>query len=158
MEYICRILLRRQNNNNFIFQLNRFDDIDEIIIKYKIKVPEYFKPVIEFMKKEWNRCDLIEFIFDNKINRKIIDLNFYEVKSKIYYVKRNYFEQCLSNYKFMNKIKNEFNLKTYIISVFVYDSWRFSFNIISYENQKIRVYSRFNKTTSSSYLNKLQKK
>ncbi|MGE0793118.1 MAG: hypothetical protein AB7V77_03000 [Candidatus Woesearchaeota archaeon] len=141
-EYVARILLRRLNNNNFIFQLSRFDSIDEILTKYKLEISPKVMDLILILKKEWNKCDLIEFKLNNKEQRKIEQILMYDVKTKYYAVERKYFEFCESNFKFMKKCV-EMKVPTKIISMILFEDWRFSFNISDFENAPKKIYSNF---------------
>jgi len=145
-EYISRIILRRTNNNNFIFQLSNFDSIDELLNKYRLKVTEHHEAFIEFMRQEWNRFDLIEFEL-NSVNetREILNIIVYDVKSKNNTVERNYFEFCESNFKFMKRC-SKFNIMTKIISIVLFENWKFSFNVFDFEKVPKRIYSRANNT------------
>lgn len=141
-EYLARIMLRRKNRNNFIFQMCRFDSINEIITKYKLKISPKVAKLVFLLEKEWNKCDLIEFEFEDNVNREIENIILYDVKTKYFSVDRKYFEFCESNYKFMRKC-SELNFSTKIISMVLFENWRFSFNISDFEKAPKKIYSRF---------------
>lgn len=146
-EYAARIILRRERKNNFIFLTSRFDSINEIIDKYRIIIPKEKKDLVELFRNEWRRCDLIEFVLSDKQKRELKRVIIYEVKTKIDSVDRNYFEFCTSGIKFFNKwcLKGQ---EANIISIIIFDRWRWSFNIIPFEKVKIREYSNFKKQIS----------
>lgn len=141
-ENAARILLKREEGNNFIFIPYLFDSIDELQKKYRLKFPSKFDSLLKLFKTEWKRCDLIEFVLNNTKERIVENILFFEVKTKLNTVERPYFEQCPSNHKFMQDV-HKMGYKTYFISVVVFDNWRFSFNILPYQTQKIRVRTRF---------------
>lgn len=142
-EFIAKSVLRRSKKNNFIFVLSRFDSIDEILTKYRLIVPSKYLALIDYLRKEWNRCDLIEFDLISVDDREIKNIVFYDVKTKFHLVKRDYFEICKSTESFFKKIKNDFSVPVYFVSIVLFDRWRFSFNLIVYSNVFTRVYSRF---------------
>jgi hypothetical protein len=143
-EYIAKILLRRTNKNNFIFQLAQFDSIEEILTKYRFRYDENINQILEILRTDWNRCDLIEFEIDDNFNRNIKQIILYEVKTKFYKVDRDYFEFCTSNFKFMDKCTKE-NIPTKIISIVLFENWRFSFNLFEFSAVKKKIYSNFKK-------------
>lgn len=147
-EYISKITLRRQNKNNFIFQLSGFDSINEIINKYKLKITEKYEEFVNYLNIEWNKCDIIEFRINNKDERIVNEIIMYEVKTKFHKVERDYFEFCLSNHKFMKKCK-EYNIPTKVISIILFEDWRFSFNILEFEKCRKRVYSQFKRLNNN---------
>lgn len=75
-EFVAKALLRRQQKNNFIFELSQFDPIDEILLKYRLNTTSKITPTIELLRKEWNKCDLLEFILNNKKTEISKTLNF----------------------------------------------------------------------------------
>jgi hypothetical protein len=135
-------MLRRANKNNFIFQVCQFDSIDELITKYRLKPKSRVLSLISYLRQEWKRFDIIEFILD--IDRNIEDIIFYEVKTKLHTVHRDYFEICKSNKVFLDTVSNE-GWKTKIISIILFENWRFSFTSIPYHNVQIRTYSNHKK-------------
>ncbi len=142
-EYILRILLRRQNENNFIFQTKRFTKLKELKEKYKIKFSAEDKLLKEFIKKNWGRFDLIEFELNNKTERLIKNIIIYDVKTKDYPSKRNYIDICETSYNFFNELKTQFNIPCKIIQVNILENWKFNYIIQDYNQFKIRIYSRF---------------
>lgn len=142
-EYIAKILIRRNNNNNFIFQTCQFDSIREILTKYKLKPSEKTKSIVEYLEIEWNRCDLLEFILDDA--RNIENIIFYEVKTKINTAKRKYFELCQSNKSFLDFIATK-GYTAYLVSIILYERWRFSLNCIPYEKAEIVSYTNYKKS------------
>ena len=143
-EYIAKVVLRRQQKNNFIFPTVLFDNIDEISKKYRFNYTDNLCTFIDLLRREWKRCDLIEFKCQDKKNRLVYKINVYEVKTKIHSVKRDYFEICLSNHKFYQEC-NRLNVPTHIVSIIIFENWRFSFNIIPYEKVKKRIYTHYKK-------------
>lgn len=152
-EYIARILLRRFKNNNFIFLTNRFDSIDEILIKYRLKVPPKFKDFINFARIEWKRTDIIEFELNNKKDRLIQNINIFDIKTKNFYVERDYFEMCISNDKFFKKCL-ELKIPSFIMSITLFNNWKFNFDIIKYSEAKIRTYSNYKSFKNTNILKK----
>lgn len=145
-EYIARILLRRQNNNNFIFLSSRFDDLNEILIKYKLQTNNNStKDILSYINQNWNRFDIIEFKLNNKEERIIENINIYEVKTKFHTINKNYFEFCISNYKFCHDILLKYNIDIKIISMTLFENWKFSFNIKKFSSSNIKLYSNFKK-------------
>jgi len=144
-EYISRILLRQKRNHNFIFQASRFDNIEEIISKYRLIINNKFKKISEFISKNWNKFDLIEFELSNKESRIVENIFMYDVKTKFHKRKIDYYEMCHSNYEFAKEIKSLFDISIYIISIIIYENWRFSFNMIDFTKVKIKPYTRFRK-------------
>jgi hypothetical protein len=142
LEYVARVLLRRERKNNFIFLTSRFDSMEEIIQKYRIFVPEEFKEQVELFRQEWNRCDIIEFVFRDKTARVIKEIIIYDVKSKLHQVKRNYFEVCESGNKFFKECK-KLKIPSFIISIIILKDWVISFNIYAIKDVLLRQYSNF---------------
>jgi hypothetical protein len=154
-EDLARILIRRQNNNNFIFRVINFDSLSEIIKKYRLNC-DNVKELISFF--EVNKClsDLVEFVLDDVNSRNILKINFYEVKTRNFNSKRKYFETCLSNHKFM---KEMISLKcdVYLISIILFEDWRFSFNLYDYDSTFLRVYNSVTNKTEFFTKNSLNK-
>ena len=142
-EYIARIILRRAKKNNFIFQVSSYSNIHEIIKKYILNIPLKKKDEIEFIDKNWNKFDLIEFGLNNKDERKIEDITIYDVKTKYYKVARKYYEMCKSDYLFLKGLEQKFTKEPKIISIILFENWRFSFNIYDMKDVDIRVYSNY---------------
>ena len=140
-EYISKILLRRQQKNNFIFQMCLFDSVDEILKKYRMSFNESLSDKIGFLKNNWNRCDLVEFELTSK--REIIEIRLYEVKTKHMNAKKPYFEMCQSNYIAMNQATKELNIPVFFASIIMFENWRFSLNCIPYKNGKIRTFTHY---------------
>lgn len=144
LEYAVRILLRRERKNNFIFLSSRFDSIDEILLKYCLNFSSLVQKQIDLLKNGWNHSDIIEFILDNTTNRNIQDIIIYDVKSRLSSAKRSYFEMCISGFNFFKQwTAAKFDAK--IISVVLFDTWKFSFNILPFNSTVIHSYSRFKK-------------
>ena len=141
-EFVAKSILRRQSRNNFIFALSQFDNIDEILTKYRLVVSEDISSFIDYLRIEWNRCDLIEFKLNNKKERLIEGMVLYDVKTKFHMVKRDYFEVCSSNDIFMTTAQAKYEIDSFIISLIMFDRWRFSFNLFPYYSSKKRIYSR----------------
>lgn len=142
-ENIARMLLRRQLKNNFIFQVCRFNNIHEIINKYRFRLPENLLSLIKFTNDSWKRFDIIEFCLKDKTDRIIEDINFYEVKTKYHKVERKYYEFCKSNYLFYKNLLTNFKKNAKIVSIVLFENWRFSINIYEFTQIDIRVYSNF---------------
>lgn len=136
-EYIIQILLRRYRNNNFIFQLARFDNINEILTKYRLHYSPDLKNT-ELLDKK--KGDLVEFMLDDK--RNILDFKFYEVKTKFHHVEREYYEFCTSDSLFFEKCVF-LGVAVDVVSVLLYERWRFSWTLKDYSKIKKRIYSRF---------------
>ena len=134
-EYIARILLRRERKNNFIFLLNRFDSVEESITKYRFDISSFAHLLTRLNDC---RCDIIEFRCSDKKSRHVQEIALYDVKTKHHLAPPRPYDACLSNHKFMKMMGNL--LKTYLISVMVFDDWRFSFNIYDYQTCKFRIY------------------
>ena len=49
LEHVARILLKRKNNNNFVFCCRYFDSISEIIVKYRLKCDAIYS-FVEYLK------------------------------------------------------------------------------------------------------------
>lgn len=138
LEYFARIILRREKKNNFIFMTSRFDDFSEIATKYRLKLPREFDSKLNLINLGWRKFDIIECSLDNVRNRRVLNLRFYDVKSKWHAVNRNYYEACTSNHDFMRSISESF--ETFIISIVLFENWRVSFSIVPYNSVPIRVY------------------
>lgn len=143
-EYISRILLRREKKNNFIFQLTRFDNVEEIIKKYRLNTSKLKN--FQKLLSQPIRCDLIEFKLNNNKERIVEEISFYDVKTRKNESERKYFETCLSNAKFMKKA-SDLGFKTFCISIITFEDWRFSFNIYPYKKVYLRVYNSVSKKT-----------
>jgi len=133
-----RILLRRQCKNNFIFCVNKFDSLIEIVDKYKLNC-NHIKDSFSFFQVNPCLCDLVEFIIDNTVSRNVIKINFYDVKTKDFYSKRKYFDACVSNHEFMKQMK-KLGFDVFIVSIILFDNWKFSFNIHEYNSVFLKVH------------------
>lgn len=140
-EYMAKCILRREKKNNFIFMVNQFDSIEDILNKYRCSPTKTTSPFIDLLKEEWGRCDIIELIFDDKKERNITDIGIYEVKTKMISVERDHIDMCLSNHKFMKRVM-KLGYEPNIISIIIFENWRFSFNLIPYKKVKKRVHYR----------------
>jgi len=144
-ENTAKILLRRRNDNNFIFCCRQFDSIDEIIIKYRLDCSKISLAVND-LRCNGLHSDLIEFYMEDKINRIISTINFYDVKSRLIQSPFKYFEMCISDYEFMTNIQ-KLNCNSYIISILLFENWRFDFEVYTFNNARIRVYDSSEKKT-----------
>ena len=156
-ENVGKYLLRRTHKNNFIFRINSFDSFEEIIKKYRLNL-ERFHNLETFLKINKCRTDLVEFVFDNKLpseniaknvsNQRIVEkIIFYDVKSRRQNTQRKYFEECISNHEFITLMKDEFGCNTKIVSIILFENWRFSFNEFNYNDVLLRVYNSQEKRT-----------
>lgn len=141
-EYIARIMLRREQKNNFIFLTWRFDDFSELLKKYRIHASEEWTETIALLNSHWRCSDIValdlEFNGEMRLLRKIC---VYDAKTKFHKVKRNYFEMCEKDYSFFKMFEVLHPKSTYIISMILFDRWRFSFNILHFSRQNIRIYN-----------------
>ncbi len=146
-EFISKILLRRKEKNNFIFQTNQFDSIKEILTKYRLQSNSpVISKQIDFLKEEGLKCDIIAFYCEERTIKEIV---LFEVKTKYHSVQRDYYEMCISNHQFMKKSKQA-GIQTKIISIVLFENWKFSFNIYPYETSPIKTYSNY-KINKKSY-------
>ncbi len=144
-EHASLILLRRLNKNNFIFLTKRFDSLFEIVEKYRFDCSAV-RDLVNFVQANGILCDLVEFVVDDVISRKVSVINFYEVKTRRFDTKRKYFETCLSNHEFMLDVSSRGG-KTFLVGILLFEDWRFSFNVHVYEDTFLRIYdSSENKT------------
>ncbi|MBN2880941.1 hypothetical protein JXM83_02710 [Candidatus Woesearchaeota archaeon] len=139
LENTARMIIRRENKNNFIFNMNRFDNVSEILSKYRLIFGQ--EKQIEFLNSNWRKSDLIEFKLNNVNDRIVEKIIVYDVKSKKHDVKQ-VMEFCKSNFNFMNKCQ-ENGIEPKVISVTVFENWKISFNVYNYSEVKKRVYTRF---------------
>ena len=139
LEYVAKLLLRRERKNNFIFKINNFDNVTEIMSKYRLVYDN--EKVIEFLNNNWRRTDLIEFVLNNTKERLVENIIVYDAKSKKQETKR-VFEFCKSNYRFMSECV-DFNIEAKVASMVVFEDWKMSFNIYNFKDVKKRVYTRF---------------
>jgi len=123
----------------------RFDGLDEIIKKYRMKTTIYPKEKLNFIRNSWKSCDLIEFVLEDKVERVIKEIRLYDAKTKFHLVQRDYFETCEKNHHFMSTAEEVFNISANIISIILFEEWRFSFNILPYAKQRIRIYNSVHK-------------
>ena len=141
----ARILLRRENKNNFIFRVCNFNSLFEIVEKYRFNC-DAVADAFSYFSVNRCLCDLVEFVVDDVSSRNVLSINFYEVKSRRSDSKRKYFENCLSNHNFMSEMKKR-GFGVFIVSCVLFDNWCFSFNVYVYDSVLMRVYdSSLNKT------------
>lgn len=145
-EYVTKVLLRRTNRNNFIFQMNQFDSLTEITTKYRLKLDSTFETLQKTCENNWGRSDIVEFVLDNTYSRNVKKVIFYDVKSKNFHVNKRNFEICKSNHEFMISFKETSNVFAKIIAVNIFESWRLSMQIIDYHFVKKRIFSHHKKT------------
>ncbi|MCF7865931.1 hypothetical protein K9L67_02650 [Candidatus Woesearchaeota archaeon] len=145
-ETVSRILIRRHQNNNFIFQCSQFSSFEEIIKKYRLncdKMPE----LKDYLQTNKIRADLIEFELNNLDERIVKKISFYDVKTRKNNSKRKYYESCVSVHKFMNEVESKFKCNNYILSILIFEDWKFSFNIYQYDEVLLRIYNSVKKKT-----------
>ncbi|MFW6231407.1 MAG: hypothetical protein ACOC32_05290 [Nanoarchaeota archaeon] len=142
-EYIAKVMLRRQQKNNFIFMTNQFDSIDEILTKYRLTSDD---PYINYLRKEWRRCDLIEFVHEKRAIKKI---NIYDIKTKLHSVEKNVFEFCKSGFLFFNS-SEIYQVGRFVVSIIIFPNWRFSFSVIPFDKVPTKVYTRYRKRSEKS--------
>ena len=145
-EFVARILVRRDKHNNFIFQCSQFSSFDEIVDKYRLDCSKIGR-LKDFLKKNKMRSDLIEFRLNNFKERLIEEILFYDVKTRKSNSKRKYFESCLSVHEYMKSLSRDYDCKTFVVSIMLFEDWRFSFNIHRYEETLLRVYNSITKKT-----------
>jgi hypothetical protein len=141
-EYIAQIMLRRTRQNNFIFQVVRFDSLDEIISKYRIVFPDSFKDAKEMISKYWGKFDILELVLNNVDSREVTSIVCYEVKTKFMTAYVKSFYACISNDEFMRKISGIPGCVSNVVSIMLFENWKFSFNIYSYSDIKVRLNSK----------------
>ena len=116
----ARILLIRKNKNNFIFCVNKFDSLNEIVNKYRLNC-SHIKESFSYFQVNPCLCDLVEFVIDNTISRNVLKINFYDVKTRRSDSERKYFEACVSNHDFMKKMQSmEFGV--FIVSILLFEN------------------------------------
>jgi hypothetical protein len=147
LENGARILLRREHSNNFIFCCRYFDSIEEIVQKYRLDYSDIIG-LYSHIKRNGMHTDLIEFVLADKIERKIISINLYDVKSRVYNSRSPYVEMCKSNYDFMMDMKT-FGCDVFIIELILYPNWIVEMNIERLDDIKLRVYDSSEKRTVS---------
>lgn len=139
-EHLARMLLRRRNMNNFIFNIIYFDSLEEIVNKYRLKID--FD--VDFIINNWGKGDLIEFVLDNVYDRNVRKINFYDVKTQTKVNLRDYFEFCKSDEVFYKKcINNDFDV--FVVSIVLNGCWKFLLSVIAFVDCKKRIYSNFGK-------------
>ena len=143
-EEFANNLLRKQNNNSFIFRTMRFANLDTMTGYFNLDLSSIKN--IDTLKKYYKCIDLIEFVVsridENKV-KHVSAINVYEVKSKVSSRKRSYdiSRECYERYKKLNGLG--FNSK--LISIHMFENWKFSFNvydILNYRNFCFRKNSR----------------
>lgn len=140
--------LRHQEKNNFIFQINRFDGIDEILKKYNITITKQVEKQTRLLQQEW-KGDLIELrLIDG---RKLVEYRLYDVKTVYETAKKNYFEMCESDLKFFTRAQEE-NISCFLISIVLFKDWKFSFNSLPWKKEIIRKYSNYEKEKEKKLL------
>jgi len=151
-ETVAKNLLRRSHKNNFIFRINSFDSFEEITKKYHLNL-QRFSDLENFLKTHKCRTDLVEFVLDKSLlksttnNRIVEKVIFYDVKSRRQNTQRKYFEECISNHEFIILMKDKFECDTKIVSIILFENWRFSFNEFNYNDVLLRVYNSQEKKT-----------
>lgn len=142
-EYFAKIVLRRLRKNNFLFQLCQFDDLAQIEQKYRLHFASHMAPIVDLMRKEWNRCDLIEFLIDPATRgaekRCVVGIICYDVKTQT--GSHSAVDMCLSNHTFMLSM-NRIGVLTRLVRIRLLDQWQFRIGIELYAIANIRVYSR----------------
>lgn len=140
-ENLAKILIRRQLKNNFIFMTRRFDSFDEIILKYKLNISKLNSSLINFLNKNFYAIDLIAFDLNNKKSRNVIDIFFYEVKTKNVSNKSK-LDICFTSLNTYKHLKKE-GFRTFLASFILFEDWRYSFNIHNLNLNNFRLYSRY---------------
>jgi hypothetical protein len=138
-EFIAKIMLRRAHKNNFIFMLCQFDSFDEILKKYRFDHKKIQK-LVKYFKHHKCRCDIVEFKLNNTTERIILDVSFYEIKTKRQNTLRKKFDLCESNKKFLDKMTDS-RYNCYIISVKLLKDWTFSIETLNYNPDDFRTYN-----------------
>jgi hypothetical protein len=145
IENMARIILRRKKDNNFIFCCQHFDSVDEIINKYRLECSNVTL-IVNDLNRNGLKSDLIEFVLENISSRKVLGINFYDVKSRLFNTLRKYSEMCISNYEFMQNFKS-LGCQVFVISVLLYENWCFDFEIYELDNISLRIYDSSAKKT-----------
>lgn len=145
LENMARMLLRRNNDNNFIFGCRNFDSIDEIICKYRLDCSA-IATIVDELRCNGVHSDLIEFCFEDMIDRKITRINFYDVKSRIIQSPFQYFEMCVSDYEFFER-ERVLGCGVFIVSLLLFENWCLDFAIYDFHKARIRVYDSAAKKT-----------
>jgi hypothetical protein len=136
----AKLLLRKERKNNFIFLTRNFFSFDEIILKYRIKIDNFNREIIELLNNHFSSIDIIELKLNSSENRILKEIILYEVKTKLYDIKYNP-ELCLSSFQTYHKAK-ELGIEVKLVSFVLFEDWRYSFNIYELDLKKISVYSR----------------
>ncbi|MCB9362582.1 hypothetical protein H6504_04045 [Candidatus Woesearchaeota archaeon] len=144
-EFVSKVQLRRYKKNNFIFQTNLFQGIDEILDTYRLTVSKRHEDFIKYMREYGMHCDIISFTID-KLNRRIQEIEIFDVKTRSHTIKKPYFEMCTSGLEFFLKARDQ-NITSKIVSVVLFRDWKYSMNIIDFNRTKIREYTRFNQVS-----------
>ncbi len=141
----ARVLLRHKNENNFVFCVNKFDSLIEIVDKYRLNC-SLVQDAFSFFYVNKCLCDLVEFVVDDTTARNVLKINFYDVKTRRLDSERKYFETCVSNHDFMKNMQSK-GFNVFIMSIILFENWEFSFNVHEYASVFLRIYDSTNKKT-----------
>ena len=140
-ENISKILVRRNLKNNFVFVTKYFDSLGEIVTKYCLDISCFDKTLINKITKYFHSIDLIGFELNNKEDRVVQDLLFYEVKTKNS-SNSSRFDICVSSFEIYKYLQSK-NFLVFLVSFVLFEDWNYSFNIHDLDLNKLRVYSRY---------------
>lgn len=135
-QHIIRMVLRRQNKNNFIFCINQHDGLDEFRTKCKLKIEKNLLDI------EWGKGDLIVFIVNNVEERIVKEIILYEVKTRNANRLIQYLEICRSDNAFYKKCVLK-GIRVKVVETKIYRDWIFDMYIDDYYKFSIQVYSRY---------------
>lgn len=140
-EELSKVLVRNKRKNNFIFRTNYFETLDEICNKYRFDISSLDKGLLYYLNQMLSNIDLIEFVINNKDERFVEKLIFYEVKTKNN-SNTSKFDICASSYNTYSYLKERgFDVK--VVSFIIFEDWKFSFNIHDLNLDNFRKYSRY---------------
>ena len=129
LEFMAKILLRRMRKNNFIFQLNQFANMQEIITKYRLDIAAQ-----QWLLTQKIRADIIEFVFNDLATRKVSEIKLYEVKVN----RRDVVvpDVTSASYDFYNWVtQNKFATVDFFL-IQIHSNWNFEWQIVSFSNVK----------------------
>lgn len=140
LEYVAKVLLRRSTKNNFIFLVQQFDSVGEIISKYRLDCSG-LPAQADFLMSGRCRADIIAFTVDSVTARKVTGIQLYDVKSTIHSARKEYFEYCVSNHEYAKCALGN-GLGVFVVSLVLFEQWKLIFNIFSFEKVSVRRYTR----------------
>ncbi|MBU1202075.1 MAG: hypothetical protein KJ583_05940 [Nanoarchaeota archaeon] len=143
-EELARMLIRKEENNNFIFSTRSFDSFNDLCSRYKLDISLLDIELIDFLMNHLHSVDLVGFYLKDNDSRLIESVKMFEVKTKNH-TNKSGFDLCFSSYDAYAFLKRK-GVDVKLLSFVLFDDWHYSFNIYDINLESFKKYSRYKST------------